>query len=450
MNYRKVMEIVELLGILKDGESSTVEFKETYSKEIAKTICAFANTKGGRIFIGIKDDGSPVGIKGSTVRHEVSAQLQSLRPLPDVELEDIHIASAVILLLRVKESNVLVSCQNIAYVRAGANNFPLTLDEVIEKSAESLRVFFDQIGTDVPASELDKELLKQYIAQRYTMRGVSPNDNLIEIATRLRILKKKDRGFFLTNGGILCFTQDPQKYIGNATVRITRFEDQEMKSYSFQEEYSGPLQHIVDQIEKYFLKNLDKIGGFTVGFKRQEFLEYPLTALREAIINAVIHRNYFDAADIRIFIFPDRIEIRNPGSFPPGISVENPEHKPRNPQLAQYFYDLGLSEKYGSGIQKILTETASHPLTSVQFLVRPYSTTVIFSKNYSSIKLDSINQKILENLASGSKPSSVLSRVIGLSRQATVGRLQDLRSLGLIRQDGVGPKTTYSLGKSIK
>lgn len=443
------MDAVQLLSILKDGESTSVEFKEAFNKNdsLCKAICAFANTKGGKILIGVKDDGTPVGIQGHKLQ-DVSDQVNNtLIPMPAFNVSEITLAQAKIIVIDVEESSRLVSANNMVYIRVGTNNHPLSIDEVIEKSSESLRVFFDQIPSEVPASELDKNLLNDYLKRRERQRGVEFSGDAIETAVSLKILAKKGKGLFLTNGGILCFTENPQKYIGNSTVRLTKFEDNEMKSYSFSKDFGGPLQKIVDDIEKYFVGSLSRVGGFTVGFKRQEFLEYPLAALREAIINAIIHRNYFDAAEIRIFIFPDRIEIRNPGSFPPGVSIENPEHKPRNPQIAQFFYDMGLTEKYGSGIRKIIRETAEHPLTGVKFSPRPYNTTVSFIKTLTSIDLDAINLKILDSLAAGSKASGAVAQEIGLSRQAAVERLRNLTNLGFIKKEGEGPKTVYELGK---
>lgn len=443
------MEIVELLQILKEGESTTIEFKETLNKDIAKSVCSFANTKGGRILIGVKDDGTPIGINDDKCQQEISDQLQKLRPMPEVTIDELPIAATKIIIINVEESNMLVSVNNTVYIRVGTNNYPLSIDEVIEKSAESLRVFFDQMLTKVSASEMDKQLISDYLKKRERIRGVEFTGDIFDTAVRLKVLGKKDKGLFLTNAGILCFTNDPQQHIGNSTVRVTRFDDNEMKTYSFQKEFTGPLQKIVEEIEKYFVSSFNRVGGFTVGFKRQEFLEYPLTALREALINAIIHRNYFDAAEIRLFIFPDRIEIRNPGSFPPGVSVDYPEHKPRNPQIAQFFYDMGLTEKYGSGIQKIIRETSEHPLVGVKFSPRPYNTTVIFTKSLSSIDLDPINLKILEILSTESKGSGAIAQAVNLSRQATVERLRNLRTLGFIQQEGEGPKTTYKLGKSL-
>jgi ATP-dependent DNA helicase RecG len=443
----KHMEIIELLTILKEGESETIEFKESPSKEIKRAACAFANSNGGRILVGIKDDGTPVGIKDKRWRQEISDQLQNLRPVPKFTMEEMPIANAIILVITIEKANTLVSTSNTVYIRAGTNNYPLSIEEVIEKSSESLRVYFDQLVTHVPAKNLDEKLVTEYLNRRERNRGVKAEGDLLENAIKMKAAQKRGTELYLTNGGILCFTHDPQKYLNNAVVRVVQFKDNEMKGYSLDREFVGTLQEIVSDLEKFFIGQLNRIGGFSLGFSRGEILEYPFQALREAIINSIVHRNYFDASDIKIFIFPDRIEIKNPGSFPLGVSVESPVHKPRNPLLAQYFYDMGLTEKYGSGIMKIINETKAHPLTDVYFELRPYNTTVVFKKVRFGIDLDDINTKIIEFLAGGAKSSSEIAKYTGISRQAIVGRLNNLKLLGIVIQIGEGSKTAYQLIK---
>ncbi len=109
---------------------------------------------------------------------------------------------------------------------------------------------------------------------------------------------------------------------------------------------------MIDTAEDFIRKNIRLLGTRTEkSFRREDKFEYPLKALREAIVNALIHRNYFETGDVRVFIFDNRIEIINPGSFPEGGSPKNPRHKPVNEILCQLIYDIGLIEKYGSGIQ---------------------------------------------------------------------------------------------------
>lgn len=438
------MEIRELLNILKQGESEIIEFKETLKKDIRKDICALANTNGGLILIGVKDDGTPLGITEHNFKQVISDSLQSLYPHPEFAISEVPIAQTIIVVIKVKKSSRLISHRNIVYIRAGTNNYPLSIDEIMERSAEVLRVFFDRIRSSVPYKEIEEDLFKKYLQDREETRGVKNSGKHVDIALQMKFAEKDaDNQIFLTNAGILCFSENPGKYISGSTVRLIEFNDDDMNTYSDRKEFSGTLLKIVEDIEAYFSKNISRVGGYNVGFRRQEFSEYPLKALRETVVNAIIHRNYFDPSETNIYVFPNRIEIRNPGAFPPGVSVEEPEHKPRNPTIAQFFYDVNFAEKYGSGIKKILKETFEHPLTEVKFEIKPSSTHVIFTKTVEKFNLDEKNQRILEILSSGRKSSSQVAEYIGLSKQATVSRLNDLKALGLVGQSGRGSGTTY-------
>ena len=442
------MKITELLTILKDGESGQIEFKEQINKSIQEDVCAFANTNGGRILIGVADDGEPVGIKDAKAKQEVSDLMQALRPAPQITISEESFAKVKIVIISVDRSSLLISLRNIVYIRMGTNNRQLDIDEIIEKSAESLRIFFDQIITEIPASNLSKKLFKEYLKNRESVRNAKTNGkNIIISAVKFNALKKKGKGLFLTNAGLLCFTEDPQKYINNAVVRLVIFDNDKTRTYKNKIEFSGPLPRVVYDLEEYFTNNLRRIGGSIIGFQREHFLEYPFEALREAIINAIIHRNYFNPSDVQICIFPQRIEIKNRGSFPLGVSIDNPTSVPRNPILAQYFYDIGLMEKQGSGLTKIITESRQHPLVDVEFVSKNYSTTVIFTKSTKKIAFDKINRNILQFLRRGKKKSSEIANIISLSRQATVARINELIALGFVKSLGKGPQTFYKLRK---
>lgn len=439
------MNIKELLSILRDGESSVIEFKKNWDADICKDVCAFANSKGGLLLLGVEDNGNPIGIKDNKIKQKISDKLQALRPIPKFQISEIPIAEITIISIQVEESSLLASYRNVVYIRAGTNSYPLSIDEVVEKSAESLRVFFDDLITDVPFSELNRKLFKDYLKQRKKIRGIDIKGNIEENALQLKVAKKKENQVFLTNGGVLCFTSNPQEYLPGSSVRLVVFNDERMRTYSDRQEFIGPLQKIVLDLERYFSANLSRIGGFTLGFRSRDYMEYSFPALRETIVNAIVHRNYFDPSETQIFIYPSRLEIKNPGSFPPGVTLKNPEHKPRNPSISQYFYDMGLVEKYGSGLKKIIEEAESHPLSEVQFDIKPYRTKIIFSKTMSNIELDLINKQILESLVNRQLSSTQIAKQIGLSRQATFARLNDLKTLGLLTQIGEGRSTLYTL-----
>ena len=108
----------------------------------------------------------------------------------------------------------------------------------------------------------------------------------------------------------------------------------------------------VNTAEEFIRRNIRLLSFRTSrSFQRDDKFEYPLNALREAIINALIHRDYQETADVRVFIFDNRVEIINPGTFPEGVSPDEPTHKPVNPTLSQFMFDIGFIERYGAGIR---------------------------------------------------------------------------------------------------
>ena len=436
------MTTAEFINLIKQGEGETIEFKQT-AKDIARNICAFLNTQGGHLCVGVDDDGNILGVS-KTVIQEISNSLQSIVPAPTVKIEQLEIDKKIVVIVSVKPSSFLFSVGNIVYIRLGANNRPLNTQEVIEKAAESLKVFFDElINKEAKESDISKNILNLFLKKRKEIREVAEfKGSQKELEQQLKILQKQKNKYFPTNGGLLFFSKTPQKFIPQSKVALVWFLDDQMEKYKDRKEFIGPLWEVADKIEQYFVENLRIIGGNKVGFKRKEFLEYPIEALREAVINALIHRNYFDPSEVRIFIFPNKISIKNPGAFPPGITPENPEHKPRNIYLSQYMYDLGYIEKYGSGIKKIQKYCAEHPLVNVQYILKPFLTEVVFLKNKIP-KLNVTEEKIFYYLTLGEKSSSELAVLIKTSRQYAVKQINKLLNLGLIQKSGQGAGVKY-------
>jgi ATP-dependent DNA helicase RecG len=438
------MKMEELIAILRKGESEKIEFKSNFVKDITKGICAFSNMDGGDILLGIGDNGKIIGTKTENMTQKVSDVLAAIHPYPKVKMEEFEVENKKIFHIKVSASDNLHSVGNIVYIRIGRNNRPLTTQEVIEKAAESAIVFFDELPSDAPINAISMSLVNEYLEKRRAVRGVKGMGSIEENLAALKITKNIYGNIRPTRGGLLFFSDNPQEYVPNARARLVWFEDEEMRRYIDSKEFIGPIWKMVDDIEDYFLKNLRVVGGDMVGWKRKEIREYPLEALRETVINSLIHRNYFDSSDVQIFIFPTSIRIKNPGNFPPGITVEAPEHKPRNPQLAQYMYDMGYIEKYGSGINKIKKACSMHPFAEVEFLLKPYRTEVVFRKE-KKLEFAETDQRILDALTGiGFATSTEISKVTGLSKVAVVKHLNALILIGAVEKVGKGRATRYS------
>jgi len=437
------MKVNKIINILKQGEGEKIEFKSSVSN-LSHDICAFLNTEGGIVLVGIDDHGNIIGIKNKQ-KQKVSDILAGIEPIPNVKIEKIKIENTEIFIIKIAKSNKLHSVGNRIYIRLGANNRPLCTQEIIEKAGESIKILFDELpNIEAKLQNIDKDKVKLYLQQREKLRGIRIKGSLEENMRQIKIIRDYRSKIQPTNAGILFFGKSPQALISYSKVRLVNFRDEEMREYKDSKEFVGALDQIIDQAQEYWAKNLAKIGGMQIKFKREEFFEYPINSLREALINALIHRNYFDPTEIRIFMFPNKIVIKNPGSFPPGITPEHPEHKPRNPLLAQFMYDLGYTEKYGSGIIKIKQECQDHPLVNVYFHLKPFMTEIEFKKE-KELKMDQTNQKIITYLTGDAKKSSEIAKFIGLSKQTTLTRLQSLLAVGLIRAQGKGPEIRYKL-----
>ena len=195
-----------------------------------------------------------------------------------------------------------------------------------------------------------------------------------------------------------------------------------MLEYMDRRDFFGPLWKIIGGLRKLY----DMIYGqdrCNSRLGRIEKYEYPLEALREALVNALTHRNYFDPGDVRVFIYPFKITFINPGSFPPGVSPDKPIHKPRNPILSQYMYDMGFMEKYGVGIIRMKQLCAASRI-KLTYSLDSFETKLTFSRIVAT--LDDIERKIMDLIAEESLSSSQLASRLGVSKDTVLRKINRL------------------------
>ncbi len=440
------MDINLLLELIKSGEGEKVEFKEGFSNNIREEIAAFANTDGGYIIIGVNDEGRIVGIKKDEkeIIDKIKRRITEIYPMPKILIHTFSIDKKKLICIEVKKSNKIHMVGGKFYIRVGSSLRPLTIEELVEKLNENLTFSFDSLISKVSVKEVNKKYVNMYFKIREERRGVVYKGGVIENLRRINAVKKKNRKLFLTNAGLLFFHENPQKYIPNALLRIVHFVGEDFGEYSDDVFINGPVWMQVDKAMEYLNKNIKIYGGTVIGTKRIERREYPLRALREAITNALIHRNYFLPSHVQVFIFSNRIEIRNPGSIPEGVDLNNPIHLPRNPLLASYMYDLGYIEKYGSGIKMIREECEKHGMVKVVFEKRPYFTKVTFIKEKKYF-LSKTEEKILNILYGNELRSSEISQRAKLSKPTVLKILSGLIKKGFVEKIEKGPFTKYKI-----
>jgi ATP-dependent DNA helicase RecG len=224
----------------------------------------------------------------------------------------------------------------------------------------------------------------------------------------------------------------------------------------------GTVWQMLEDAENFVNKNV-RLYGFRTefSFKRIEKLEYPLRAIREAVINALIHREYSDPSEIKLFIFDNRLEIINPGPFPEGVTPQNPFHKPRNPLLCEYMKDIHYIEKYGSGIYMMRKLCEEWGIPEPEYVLDRYWTKIIFRPSKAGILLSEImkhgielNNRQISAIKYVFEHDSITNekyqKINNVKRTTSKLELKELVDKGLLEVRGRGKGTRYVLSVTIK
>jgi len=430
------MDVNELLSLIKEGESERVEFKRTATPDIAREICAMANAEGGYLLIGVSDDGKIIGCDPKKVAEVLASSLQNITPPISVRTSALDIGGRKVVVVEVPKSKTLCSIGGVAYIRVGSGIRPLSIQEIVMLSSELGTITWDEFPA-VDISNMREDYVEWFFSAMREARGREiPRADWNRYLRSARAVK----GERLTNAGVLFFT-DAQEFIPHSGGRIIRMEnDQPVWS----KEFGGPVWRVIDEMYTELMSQIGSVE-IVVGAKRKKLPEYPPRAIREAIINAFAHRNYTIPADVRVFIYPDRLVIRNPGGLMPGVDLSDPEHVPRNPHLCGLLYDSGYIEKYGYGLRMIKSECERHGLVEVEFRSSANRFEVVFKKA-SAKMLDEIDRKIIEFL-SIPRRSGEIAESVGISKPSVLKRLKKLESLGIVKPVGSGSQRRYALNR---
>ena len=428
------MKINDLMKIIKFGESESVEFKRQVIKDIHKSIAALANANGGFLVLGVDKKGDIIGIDIESAQDRIANSVQSIIPPPKINTHKFKIENSQILLIEVEKSPNLCSIGGVVYIRIGGGIRPLSLQEILILSSEIGAVEWDSAPL-VHRGEIKKAYVKHFFRKREELRG-----KRITERDKLRFLKSIGavRDDKLTNAGVLCFS-DPSDSLQQAKIRIVKME---MGQPQWSKKYEGPVWQTIEDVYKDLINETHK-HEVIIGIERKVIGAFPARVLREAIINAVAHRNYTIFADIKIILEEHRILIKNPGGLLPGVELDDPEHIPRNPSLCNILYEMGLIERYGFGILMMKEEIGKNKGFGIEFTTGPNKFEVLIKRSISPY-LDDLDSKILNALTEALK-SGEISKKVNSTKPTVIRHLKKLEQLGLVKQMGKGPQVKYVL-----
>jgi len=430
--------------LVEEGESEKLEFKKSLAErdEILETITAFSNTRGGTVLIGVDDYGNVIGVdlkKGEIESLENSIN-QLIEPKVYPDFKDIPYRNRLILKIEVHEGfNKPYFYRGACYVRKGNVTRRLDRNGILE--VVSRRVTFDSLIFE-GEYEISEELVEGFLKkarERRRMRMESEN-----IQTVLKKLNLLDRGK-VRNGALLLFSKECSSHFPQAVIKIGHAEGDKMVDEALIE---GPLQVQLEEAMRFIQKHIRK-GYVIKGLERIESWEYPLESVREALVNALLHRDYFSNSHVSVRIGESGIIVENPGELPPPLEIEDlmREHPsiPRNPLISRAFFYMGYFEEWGSGTLRMINSLRSMGLPDPEFS-QGKGFFKVWIRNLKSLEeyLNENEKRLLDFV----RARRTVSRrdcelFLNLSERSVRRFLSKLEGLGLIRRTGEGRKIKY-------
>ena len=362
---------------------------EAEPEALAETMVAFANADGGMVYVGADARGKPTGALFSEEFDVVIHQAETLcRPPIPVEWQQLEVGGEFVFGGRIRRSPELHTlADGRVLVRTGAENRPLRGHEV--RQLATTRSAGDYEAESVPGAtrtDLDEALLAEFVKKwerRHAGVLLRPLDELLV-----------EMGWLTAGGqptvaGLLLFGTNPQTFLPRSGLILVRFEGTEMRGeggapgYGRRVEMNGPLPNIIARTWEILQEEI-RSGAVVHSLQREDKWLYPPAAIREALVNAVAHRDYrLHGRAIEVRLFTDRLEVSSPGALPGFITVDNivEEHFSRNPRIVNGLFLWQYIEELGLGVDLMIEEmvNAGHP--PPEFRETPFSFTVTFRRS---------------------------------------------------------------------
>ncbi len=356
-----------VLAEIKKGEGQEVEFKRSFQKEVIASVVAFANAKGGKVFIGVSDNGEIIGVElqKESLQDWINQIKLATSPsvIPDISTEKVE--GVTIVIVEVKEYPIKpISYKNRYLVRHANSNHVMSMEEIANEYLKTKNSSWDYyVDTTQSFNDISLQKVEKFINRVEKNFDKSFDDNPMQILQKYGLVRDDK----ITFGAYLLFVKDFCLISGIQAGRFKTPTDI-IDSISLNTDILTEIDELMIFVRKHLMVEYIITGNP----EREERYDYPLDAIREIVLNMIVHRDYRDSSDSVIKIFDDRIEFFNPGDLYDNLTIEQLEtndykSKTRNKLIALMFKECGLIEKYGSGISRIKKFCKEHGIAEPKF-----------------------------------------------------------------------------------
>ncbi len=454
----------EVQYLLSQEEGSRLEFKKSvhFADRIGQTVCAFANAGGGLLVLGIESvngKAAAIGIqKKDEAYQKMAAILPQLEPRPLVSYEEHNIDGKLVILVNISALSPGDVCffGNRVYVRQGSVNVEVSHKQLIEFLKARGIISFEEGRSAAKLKDLSEEKIGKHLVNRTDKKpkiGEVPAEALLQSLGVANAIGE----FYIKNVGLLAFAKDITRFFSNCEIRIVKYKGRTPSIES--REYD---QRLIDTcpelLEKAFsiIKEKAGIAARIINGRRVEMPMVPDKVLREALTNAVGHRDYFDPNGILVEIFDDRITLTNPGTLLSGQTLKNfaDLRRHRNPILHRILNDAGWGDGLNLGVRAIIGIMRDNGMPDPVFddlggffrivLYGPLSDRV--AKPYGNIS--NMQQKALAYLEKHEFLTAPhYAQIIGVSHPTAIKYLNDLVLQMILKKIGSGRSSKYTKDK---
>ncbi len=462
MTYKKKISLDEIESLAKQGESNNLEFKVSTAKlhSACETLCAFLNGNGGTVLIGVKDNGKIIGqdISDKT-RLEIANSLSKLEPPTAIEVDYVVIEKnkcVIKMTANVNPSAIPYVFDGKPYWRVESQTKPMPQQRyhqlLIERSnktdgwelTKAEHISINDLDTDEIINVINKSIKKGRMEARLA------TEDPMEALLRLKLLVNGN----ISNAAVVLFCRDPMPYYPQCLLRMARFKDSDKSDLLDSQRVHGNAFVLLKEAE-YFLKHHMSIKSEFIPGKmaRKDIPDYPPRAIREAMVNAICHRDYaIKGGSISLMIYSDRLEITSHGTLPFGITVadlkKSHESLPRNERITHVMNKTGEIESVGTGTEEMIKECKNLGLPEPEYIERGNTFVVCFKKEMLSSK-DNVYQRhnkiiSLLKLHPGLSSTEIQKRIdVDIPGRTLRRDLNNLMEQGRVRLEGKGANAIW-------
>lgn len=466
------MKISELKALVKNGESEKLEFKTSTGNISAgmQTICAFLNSKyGGVLIFGVKDNGQIIGQAVTDKTHkDIALELNKIEPYVKIDIEYIKVAdnSQVIVLLVHPSDKAPYTYDGRPFIRNQSTTMKMPKDEYISLYNQNNPTLWESLTNNTcTIKDLDAKRIKEIIHSAVFEKRLASSalkDNTTTILKKLGLMVDKK----LTNAAVILFCKDEYKEFIQSSIKLARFKGTSKTEFLDTKMFRANAFDLYDKASDFLHFVLPVAAWIEPGkSERVEEPAIPYNVLREALVNALVHRDYSHSGGvINIAVYDDRLTISNPGFLPTSLNLKQltQEHQSiaRNPIIANVFYICGKIERWGRGTLDMINNSklVGNPLPKFEESGGGFSITLRFKQSINTIVHVEPKQAKTENLTIRQKAiinalqNGPLNRIqimnkikIQLTDRVMQLELNKLKKLSLIDSKGSAQSTVWFL-----